>query len=572
MINTETTKANLVFWYIILLLALGLFSAFSLSRIRQPVTQDELNWLIAAKTYYADGAPLHLISNKVVIYSPYLYLHSVVTAFRLFGESDIVARLPGIISGLLAIIMVFLITKSLSKGNQAERVQWAAISSLLYAITPAVIQGSVIIDIDNTVLVPAILFLCWTFLRYLQEENYTWAMLMGLALSIAMWARITTSPVIVLLLSFYILISKNAIKTKLIFFCAVCSGVFLFMASWYWYCYSTDILFWGPFGYTLGAFQGKTGHLTLSYISQNLIYLILWLGIFSSLLFTILVIERCKRYIKKPAINQEDIFLWIGVALMLGYTFVGGTIFGYPKYHSPAIPLLYIYTCIVLSQSKEFENIHSKAVLSIVVIALAFVIQFLVIGDLLYIFRHSLRNALAYALPLSPILINISVKISLFFLIFATIFAIFSWTSFRKVWLLLLVLFAIGTNIGTAFVQSSANYHTGYNYGGEGTVEAAQFIRENVPAQSFVFAPSEIIYYLKLPKSKHLPNPIWTDMNELRKRLTDKNTSALAYSIATNTVLQIQMISSTKEIQELLHHDFDQTKIKNYTIWIRKGY
>lgn len=571
MINTETTRTNLCFWYIILLLALGLFSAFSLSRIQQPVTQDELNWLIASKTYYADGAPLHLISNNVVIYSPYLYLHSVVTAFRLFGESDIVARLPGIFCGLIAIIMVFVITKSLSQGNQAKRVKWAAISSLLYAITPAVIQGAAIIDIDNTILVPAILFLCWTFLRYLQEENYTWAMLMGLALSIAMWARITTPPVIVLILSFYILISKNAIKTKLIFFCAVFSGVFLFVASWYLYCYSTDILFWGPFEYTLGSFQGKTGHFTLSYISQNMIYLILWLGMFSSLLFIIIVIERCKRYIKRPSINQEDIFLWIGAALILGYTFVGGTLFGYPKYHSPAIPLLYIYVCIVLSRYKEFENIHSKAVLSIVVIALAFVIRFLVIGDLLYVFRHSLRNAIAFALPLSPILINIAVKISLFILIFATIFAIFSWTSFRKAWLLLLVLFVIGTNTGTAVVQNSASYHTGYNYGGEGTIEAAQFIRKNVPTQSFVFAPSEIIYYLKLPKSKHLPNPIWTDMNELRKRLADKNTSALVYSIATNTALQIQLISSTKEIQELLHHDFDQTKIKNYTIWIRKS-
>lgn len=105
MVDTKTTRMNLVFWYIIFLLALGLFSAFSLCRIQQPVTQDELNWLIAAKTFYADGAPLHLISNKVVTYSPYLYLHSVVAAFNLFGESEIVARLPGVFSGLLAIII-----------------------------------------------------------------------------------------------------------------------------------------------------------------------------------------------------------------------------------------------------------------------------------------------------------------------------------------------------------------------------------------------------------------------------------------------------------------------------------
>ena len=161
---------------------------------------------------------------------------------------------------------------------------------------------------------------------------------------------------------------------------------------------------------------------------------------------------------------------------------------------------------------------------------------------------------------------------SFYSIIFAVTFAICLKTSFKKVWILLLILFSIGTSMGTSLIQSTANYHTGYNYGGEGTIEAAQFIRENVPAQSVVFAPSEIIYYLKLPKSPHLLNPLWTDISELRKRLADKNTSALAYSIATNTTRQVQTISFTKEIQELLHQDFDQTKIKNYTIWIRTGY
>lgn len=571
MVDTKTTRMNLVFWYIIFLLALGLFSAFSLCRIQQPVTQDELNWLIAAKTFYADGAPLHLISNKVVTYSPYLYLHSVVAAFNLFGESETVARLPGVFYGLLAIIIVFLIVKSLSKGSQAEGLQWAAISSLLYAVTPAVVQGAVIIDIDNTILVPTILFLYWTFVKYQEKENYTWAMLMGLALSIALWGRITTPPIIVLLLSFYILVSKKAIKTKLIFFCAILAGVFLFVTSWYLYCYSTDIPFLGTFIYTLSSFQGK-GHLTLSQLLQNLVCLILWLGIFPSLLFIIFTIQRCISYLKKPAVCLRDIFLWSGIVLVIGYTLVGGAIFGYPKYHIPAIPLLYIYIGITLSQSGlDFEDIRLKVFSIIVVIALAFIVQYMVAGDVLYIFRYTLRNAIAFALPLYPILKNIVLKMSLYSIIFAVTFVICLKTSFKKVWILLLILFSIGTSMGTSLIQSTANYHTGYNYGGEGTIEAAQFIRENVPAQSVVFAPSEIIYYLKLPKSPHMLNPLWTDISELRKRLADKNTSALAYSIATNTTLQVQTISFTKEIQELLHQDFEQTKIKNYTIWIRKN-
>lgn len=574
MINTKDVKANRVIWYIIFFVALAFFTILSFKRIQQSVTQDELHWLIAAETLYTDGIPRHLIyPDTVVVYSPYLYLYSIVTAFKLFGESEFVAHLPGILSGLITIVMVFLITRSLSQGNKVERVQWAAVSSLLYAATPAVIQGSAIIDIDNTVLVPAILFLYLTFVKYQQKKNYTWAMFTGLAMSITLWGRITTPPIAAFLLSFYILVSKNELKAKLIFFSAILSGVFLFVTTWYLYCSITDIPFSGTFAYTLSAFQGKSNSLTLSQLLQNLIYLILWLGIFPAILFIIITIQRCMRYFKKPEICLEDIFLWSGVVLMLGYTLVGGAICGYPKYHSPAIPLLYIYVGIILSQSGlNFENIHLKVVAIIVIIVIAFVVQTMVIGDLLYIFRYTLRNASAFSLPLYPVLKDIVFKVGLFFTLFAILFVICLRAISKRVWFLLLILFSLGTIVGTSLIQSSVTYHTGYNYGVEGTIEAAQHIRERVPSQSVVFAPSEIIYYLKLPKSPYLRDHFWTDINKLKKHLADKSTSALAYSTATNTIQQIQMLSSNKDILELLNKDYYQTKIRSYIIWIRKGY
>lgn len=574
MIKIKKIGTNIIFWYIIFFVALGLFIVFSLTRIQRPVAEDELHWLVAAKTLYAEGIPRqYLFPDHIAAFSPHLYLHSVVLAFRLFGESEAVARLPGVISGLLTIIMVFFITKSFSQGSQAERVQWAALSSLLYALTPAIIQGSVIIDIDNTILIPAVLFLYGAFAKYQQEKDTRWVILTGLAMATALWVRVTTPTIVAFLLSFYVLVSKNALKRKLILISAILSGAFLFVVSWYLYCSATGTPFCEPFTYTLGAFQGRvqsSGDLILFRVSRSLIPLTLWLGVFPSLLFLVITIQKCKRYLKNPEIHLEDIFLWGGVILILGYTLIGGAPFGYPKYHSPAIPLLYIFVGLALSQSKvNFINTRLKVIFIIVFVA--FVVQNLVVGDLLYIFRYTLRNTIAFMLPLYPIWKSIALKISLFSVAFVIMFVICLRSSFKKEWILLLILFSIGTNMGTAFLQSTVNYYTGYNYGGQGTIKTAQYIREKVPLQSVVLAPREITYYLNLPKSSYLSNALWTDTDELRRRLAHKNTSALVYSIVTNTIQQIQTISTNKVIQELLHQDFDQTKIGDYTIWIRKS-
>jgi len=574
MIEIKKIGTNVVFWHIVFFAALGLFVGSSLTRIQQSVAQDELHWLIAAKSLYLHGIPQQYTSpDRIAAFSPHLYLRIVVLAFSLFGESEVVARLPGVISGLLAIIMVFLITKSFSQGDRAERVQWAALSSLLYASTPATIQGSLIIDIDNTILIPAVLFLYGAFVKYQQTGQGRWAILTGLSIGTALWARVTTPIIITFLLFFYVLVKKNTLKAKLTLITAILSGVFLFVVSWYLYCSLTGVPFREPFTYTLGAFQSKVSGLTFSLLLRNLIFLTLWLGVFPSLLFVVVTIQKCKRYLKNPEIHLEDIFLWSGGILILGYTLVGGAIFGYPKYHSSAIPLLYIFAGLALSQSKsnmDFVNARLKVISVIIIVFIASVVQTIIVGDLLYGIRYELRNAFAFMLPVIPILKSIALKIGLFSLVFVIPFMIYSKILFKKAWMLLLILLSVGTNIGTVFIQNTANYHTGYNYGGQGTIETAQYIREKVSSQSVVLAPSEIIYYLKLPKSLYLPNTLWTDTNELRERLTDKNTSALVYSIATNTIHQIRTISTNKAIQDLLSQDFDYTKIGSYVIWIRK--
>lgn len=575
LIKISKSEANIIFWYIIFFLTLGLFMSFSLTRIQQPIAQDELHWLVAAETFYTNGIPRRYSHPGIADYSPHLYLHSIVLAFRLFGKSETIARLPGVMFVLLAIIMVFFITKSFSQGNRIERIQLATLSSLLCATSPAIIQASIIIDIDNTILIPAVLFLYWAFVKYQQNGDKKWAILIVLAVAVTLWGRVTTPIIIVFLLFFYILVSKSELKRKIISIIAIFSGALLFVVSWYVYCGATNVSFLAPFNYTMIriSHQYYTHDLTFSQILLSLFSLTLWLGILSSLLFIVicwLTIQRYKRQLKNSEIRLEDIFLWSGVIIVLCYTLMEGVNFGYPKYQIPGIPLLYIFICLTLSHyGVNFVNVRLRGFFILLIVAC--VVQ-IFIGDFIYILRYTLRNAIAFMSPSYPILEALLLKIGILLVVFVIMFVICLRSLPKKAWLLVLILFSVSTNIGTAFLQSTANYSTGYNYGVQGTIESTQYIRKKVPLHSSVLAPDEIIYYLKLPKSPYLCSTLWTNVDELRKRLADKNTSALVYSIATNTVLQVQTMSTNKAIQNVLHQDFAQTKIGSYIIWVRKYY
>jgi len=573
MVEARKKEKKVILWYGVFFCALGLFLFFSLTRIDQTIAQDELHWLVAAKTYYANGMPLQYAStDKIVAFSPHLYLLTEIVAFSLFGEDEAVARAIGVVSGLISIIIVFIITKCFSKGSRSNRIKWAALSSLLYGSIPAAIQGSVIIDIDNTLLIPAILALVGIFAKYHEGQRIGWAILMGLTLTTALWIRVTTPTVVALLLSLYAIISKKAFRWKVISITAILSGAILFMISWKVYCNITEIPFFEPFIYSLHAFQSKTGDLgnfSIFQILNNLISVILWLGIFSSALFFLITIQKCVDTFSNFELRPDIIFLSSGAFLMGSYILIGGSIFGFPKYLCPAIPLVCISVCLVLSQSKMNVS-HAQSKLIIITVLVGFLIQILGTGDMLYVLRFTLRDCVSHMGALFTVLEHMIVRTGFLLVSFGILLVIYMKSSPRRSVILLLILFSIGTNTGMALLQSSAEYHTGYNYGGVGTIKTAKYIREKVSLGSTVIAPSEIIYYLKLPNSKHVPNTSWTNVNQLKDWLRDRNTSGFVYSITTNTIDQVRTVSSDRIIQKLLCQYFDRAEIGSYVVWIRK--
>jgi 4-amino-4-deoxy-L-arabinose transferase-like glycosyltransferase len=344
--------------------------------------------------------------------------------FWLFGQTVQIARLPGILCGVISIMMIYLICSLSLRSNSCEQFRWPLMITFLYATTPAVIQGSAIIDIDMTILIPSILLMFLFFLKYEQTGDYRWAVLTGLAVSIAFWARVTTPPVIALLLMLYTLSTKKDRSHKLIIVGSILAGCLMFTGSWYIYCTITDIPFSAPFTYTSQSFFTKMMRADFSLLSnivQNLTSFILWFGILPFLLLILVTWHRCTAFLKDYSLHEEDIFLIGGLILIGGYTLIGGSTFGYPKYQIPAISLIMIYFGINASRH-ENSRFHPHLKTIFIAVVSSAVMQVFLTGDILYDFRYSFREAEAFMLPVSKeIMMGIIVRIFVFIILSAVL-------------------------------------------------------------------------------------------------------------------------------------------------------
>ena len=561
--------------YWILIAAWVLFTCCAVARIGQPVTQDELWWLVAAKTLISTGLPQQYSDpGRLVVHSPHLYLHSLISAFRLFGGSEAIARFPGIISGWISIALIFFIVRSCAKGSGAGSMEWAAWTAFSYATIPAVVQGAAIIDIDMTLLIPPILLLFWFTFEYLRSPRLFWGVWVGLALCLALWVKVTTPVILAIYLLMYSFVARISLRQRLAYMGAILMGILLFVGSWNVYCHYAHVPFAEPFRYTLQAFWGrsiKPDTAGLSQVVLSLFFFTLWIGIPLTILFVGISVRRGCEFIKRCTLHPTDLFLFGGLVLIVGYTLVGGASFGYPKYQMPAISLLLVY--IGLLGTRLGEGIGGKgygwvcAICSILVLA-----QYFLIGDLLYPFKYAMREALAYDLPsYRQILGTAILKGTLLVILAAVLYCLGRKRIPSGHTLLLLLVISLGSNTGMTIRQGAADYHTGYNYGGRGTIETAEYIRGIVPLDGVVIGPSELIYYLNRPSSPYVSNALWTDGAKLGSILHRRTTAVLAYGISTNTVEQIRTILKDESIQGILRRDYQRVERGSYQIWIRKG-
>lgn len=515
--------------------------SLTLLKLGQHITQDEILYYLSAQKVVKGE------KCRLPAYSPHLYLQSLILTFKLFGSNEKTGRIPSIFAILIALFLIhYIITR------EGKNKPLASLFSLMFLSTPLIFQGIFIFTIDTCLLIATVTLLCIAYLiTFKYNKNY---FLLFFATIIAFWTKVTTPSIIFIILILFTLFSKIQQNQKIKIITSLLSGLLVFILTWYIYCKLMDVQFIKPFLYAFGAFKSKTRF--SSQIINNILFSALWTGIFPLVLFALLSIERIKEIFHEKEIIPEDIFLLCGSITFIGYLFTGGAIFGFPKYQCPSIALLWIFSAIYLT--KRYKNFQKADKYWIIAIS-AFLIQFFFIGDLIYILRYKLRYAMAFELATKPIVIEIFSKLSYY----AILIAILLWTylkfSKEKV-IFSLIYIALGTNLGIIALQSKADYHTGYNYGGKGLFDVCRILR-NYPEYEII-APDEVIYYLG--KETYIPDHRWRDTLWICQKLNKK--AILVYSIVSNTIEQIKTLRKCKKIKNRLKN-YKKYEIGSYIIY-----
>ncbi|MCA8960167.1 MAG: glycosyltransferase family 39 protein [Planctomycetes bacterium] len=561
-------------WPILTVVAIGFFTVSVIARMEVPAAQDELCWLGAVDTWHDTGVAWDVYNpGHRIAYSPHLYLGALELSYSFFSPGLVAARVPGLLAGVATLLLAFVCARRCAAGDAARRTRFATLAVLICASTPVLVQACAIIDIDNTILVPILLALVFAVERLIERPTPRRAGLTVALMALALWGRVTTPVILVPLFVCASFFAKDR-RARWSVPLSVLGGVGLFFATWSLYCALTETPFSGPFLYTWAAFAdraaGGGSRAGIAVLVANGMHLVLWVGgVLLALLFAAIGL-RAVEFARRRELERGDLFALSGAAIVLGYSVVGGTPFGFPKYHCPGFPLLAVAAVAHFSRWDPRLGALGPARWLGVIIASA-AVQSWIVGDLLYLVRVTLREARAWTTgDARSVLVALGWAIGWAFVARVVILALIS-VSRRREWGTALLAIALGSGLGSVAMQNRAEGSTGYSYGTVGTAEVAERIQTATGAADRVIAPAEVLYLLPRERRDFVPNELWADAERLAAELASPTTGAFAVSIGTNTVAQLQTSATASSVQSVLSREYVQQNVGSFRLWLRRA-
>jgi len=128
------------------------------------------------------------------IWHPLLYPSIMIAFAKLFGPDLIWQRAIGLVCLAVSFYLILKIVDLISNKIEEKRII-IIIFCGIFILVPYGLAGSVHIDIDNTVMTPTLLLFIYFLGKFLSAENKNRGrafIFMGIAVSIGLWAKLTT--------------------------------------------------------------------------------------------------------------------------------------------------------------------------------------------------------------------------------------------------------------------------------------------------------------------------------------------------------------------------------------------
>ena len=218
------------------------------------------------------------------------------------------------------------------------------VASILLLIHPFAIQGSVFLDIDPSIYTPTALLVIWLAIRYgRQEEKLTGTQVLALSAAVAlvMWAKMTTTVVLLGVLVIWWLLSRRPIRRAALEAASfVAGGMTLFFLTYGLWCVATGIAFSYTFEIT---FIGKSGRAFSEWwLTNNAAHWHLrWLSAGVVLLGVVYLVDLVRSFLRERSLRAMDLPFLTGIGILVLYILVSPTDGTYRgKYAFPALVMM----------------------------------------------------------------------------------------------------------------------------------------------------------------------------------------------------------------------------------------
>jgi len=452
---------------------LTIFLYFEIERANDAPVADETQFAQMTETISSTGKPICHFHGKLDVYSthPPLYPY-ILTLFRWGGILSM--RLFGVFLYLITTVFALYIPVLF---GMRPNIYYYPIGLAFMLFVPIAISGAGLIDIDTGLLPVMLLVSVFAIIKYELRGGWRWFILSIIAVLLTGLTKLTTSLALIPLALVISLVMKRGFKIKP--FLTVSVGLSL---STIIYLILNRTYFHTGFETIIAKMMPTFSPIT---ILKQITVLTLW---FSPYLFIAFLFTSIIKY--REISNPLRVNFLMGLIIFITYMFIGGTGYGFPKYHFAVLPL--IMPSIALIVSKEIISIDRKTVSVVLAGGLVSLLCAIFTHDFLslpYIANDNLvmgyrtLDEIRAGLIFQTLIMILPLLIPIYFLFVR-----------RKRFLFSIAIVSMLFLIPQAIYMSGADYQVRYNYGERGFDRVVEITKVFHKEERSLIIPDDIAY------------------------------------------------------------------------------
>ncbi|MBL7196681.1 MAG: glycosyltransferase family 39 protein [Candidatus Omnitrophica bacterium] len=554
------------FKFIILFFFIYLFLVFPF--VGRPLVVDEVHFARYARVPWS-------FANLGPGGHPTFYIDILSFLSQVFGVNGSNLRIVGILCFLLNLVLIYKLSQEIFK-NKIRGI----LASLIFALHPMAIQGSMILDIDNTVLTVLLMFTCLYYARNIKNFNLNNCIFLTLLFFACLWAKLGTPFILMASLILFHIFKGERKRAIQIFFISM-AAILLFLLVWKMDSVICNFHFSAVFGRVFSVVNKGLSGVSLPKIQELLLRMLritLWIGPYFIFFWVVIIVRHFSSIIfKKEQLNFNHLLIIYSISIFVFYILIGGTMFGFARYQYPMLPILSIIIANAIL-SLDLKNFKKYFILyGILGIVFVFVSN-IFCGDLLYQVNYVLRKIAIFSPQQLPIFYkDFAKRMILYFLPFILGILLIRLVIRKEAWLRIFsfvaITFILLNNFSFDLYLRGTKYFTTYCYGRDisdfkRTVEFCKgVVKKNKKA--IVIGPEDVLYAAGIDNVFGYET-FWNNRDKFLQIAKDKRVTAIIYNLSYNALFSYRQIFFNPAVKTALKKDYELVPSKNHTIWIRK--